>query len=214
MKTPFWLYVISLVPSAILVAIGAAQPWVQPAELFRDPLAVAADVGTDCCHIYFGLFSNLGVLLWCSAASVCFFASMLLIQIKADCRQILFMVSAGFFTGLLLFDDLFQAHEVIYPKVFGVDEIYVFAAYAILLCLHLLFFRNIIVRSGYALMLISLILFAISIFFDIFVPDAGALQRFGEDGIKFIGIATWAAFHFRAAWLLCTGNQPDFQGVS
>ena len=108
MKTPFWLYVISLVPSAMLAAIGAAQPWVLPAELFRDPLAVAMDVGTDCCHVYFGFFSNLGVLLWCSAASVCLFASMLLIQRKADRHQILFLVSAGIFTGLLLFDDSTQ----------------------------------------------------------------------------------------------------------
>lgn len=210
MKTPFWLYVISLVPPAILVAIGAVQPWVPPVELFRDPLAVAADAGSGCCHVYFGFFSNLGVLLWCSAASVCFFASMLLIQRKADRRKILFMVSAGLFTSLLLFDDLFLAHEVIYPKVLGVDENYVFAAYVILAAIYLSFFRNLIVRNGYSLMLLSLILFAISIFVDIFFGEAGVLRRIAEDGAKFIGIATWTAFHFRAAWLLCTGNQHDF----
>lgn len=49
MKTPFWLYVISLVPPAILVAIGAVQPWVPPAELFRDPLVVAEGAGSGCC---------------------------------------------------------------------------------------------------------------------------------------------------------------------
>ena len=210
MKTPLWLYVISLVPPAILVAIGAAQPWVPPVELFRDPLAVAADTGSGCCHVYFGFFSNLGVLLWCSAASVCFFASMLLIQRKADRRKILFVVSAGLFTGLLLFDDLFLAHEVIYPKVLRVDEKYVFAAYVIFAAIYLSFFRNLIVRNGYSLMLLSLILFAISIFVDILHGEAGVLQRIAEDGAKFIGIATWTAFHFRAAWLLCTGNQHDF----
>ena len=69
------------------------------------------------------------------------------------------MVSAGLFTGLLLFDDLFLAHEVIYPKVLGVDEKYVFAAYVIFAATYLSFFRNLIVRNGYS-MLLSLILFA------------------------------------------------------
>lgn len=207
MKTPFWLYVISLVPPAILVAIGAAQPWVPLDTLFRDPLVVALDAGSGCCHVYFGFFSNLGVLLWCSAASVCLFASSLLIQRKADRRKILFMVSAGLFTGLLLFDDLFLAHEVIYPKVLGVDEVYVIAAYGIFAALYLSFFRNLIVRNGYPLMLISVILFAISIFEDIIVGEGGVLRRIAEDGAKFLGIATWTAFYFRAAWLMCTENQ-------
>jgi len=209
MKTPFWLYVISLVPPAILITIGAAQPWVSLDELFRDPLAVAADAGSGCCHVYFGFFSSLGVLLWCSAASVCFFASMLLIQRKADRRKILFMVSAGLFTGLLLFDDLFQAHEVIYPKVLGVDEKYVFAAYVIFAAIYLSFFRNLIVRNGYSLMLLSLIFFSISIFADFFHREEEVLLRIVEDGSKFIGIAAWTAFHFRAAWLMCQGNQHD-----
>lgn len=209
LKTPFWLYVISIISPAILVAIGVAQPWVSLDVLFRDPLVVAQDAGSGCCHVYFGFFSNLGVLLWCSAASVCFFASMLLIQRKADRRKILFMVSAGLFTSLLLFDDLFLAHEVIYRKVFGVDEKYVFAVYVIFAAIHLSFFRNLIVRNGYPLMLISLILFAISIFTDFFYEEAGNLERIAEDGSKFIGIATWAAFHFRAAWLMCTEYQHD-----
>jgi len=207
LKTPSWLYVISLVSPAILVVIGLAQPWVQLDELFRDPLVVAQEAGTGCCHIYFGFFSNLGVLLWSSTASVCFFASMLLIQRKADRREISFMVSACLITGLLLFDDLFLAHEVIYPKILGVDEIYVFAAYAIFVAAYLSLFRNLIIRYGYSLMLLSLSFFAISIFEDIFQGEGGVLRRIAEDGTKFIGIATWTAFHFRAAWLMCTENQ-------
>jgi hypothetical protein len=206
MKTPFWLYVVALVPPAILVAIGAAQPWVPPAEIFRDPLSVAADAGSDCCHLYFGFFSNLGVLLWCSSASVCFFAGMLLKQRKADRSKILFMVSAGIFTGLLLFDDLFLAHEVIYPKILGVDEKYVFSVYVILAGIYLLYFRDLIIRNGYSLMVLSLIFFFISIFFDTLLQEVGTLRRIAEDGAKFVGIATWMTFHCRAAWLLCTEN--------
>lgn len=207
LKTPYWLYVISVIAPAILVAIGVAQPWVSLDVLFRDPLVVAQNAGSGCCHVYFGFFSNLGVLLWCSAASVCFFASMLLTQRKADNRKILFMVSAGLLTGLLLFDDLFLAHEVIYPKVLGVDEKYVIAVYVIFAIIYLSFFQKLIVRYGYSLMLISLILFSISIFEDLFQGDIGVMRRIGEDGTKFIGIATWTAFHFRAAWLMCTENQ-------
>lgn len=215
MKTPFWLYALSLIPPSALVIIGVAQPWVPPSQLFRDPLQVAQEVGSACCHVYFGFFSNLGVFLWCSAASVCFFASMLLIQRKVDRQKILFMVSAGLLTSLLLFDDIFQGHEVMYPKVLGINEIHVFAVYVILTGLYLSFFRNLIVSNCYPLMLLSIIFFTISILVDLFFPRLEFLEERGirlviEDGAKLIGIATWTTFHFRAAWLLCTGDQHDF----
>jgi len=207
MKTPPWLYGVSLVPPAILVAIATAQPWVPPDELFQDPLVVAIHAGDGCCHVYFGFFSNLGVLLWSGTASVCCFASVLLIQKQADRRQVLFMVSAGLLTGLLLFDDLFQGHEVMYPKIRGVTEQRVFAAYIVLTGLYLAFFRSLIVRNGYSLMLLSLSLFGISMLVDLFVVAEGSvLPRIGEDGTKFIGIAVWTVFHSRVAWLLCTEN--------
>jgi hypothetical protein len=212
-KTPIWIYVISIVPPAILVAIGVAQPWVPPVELFWDPIDVSWQVGSDCCHIYYGFFSNLCVLLWCSAASVCFFASMVLMQRNADWQENLFMVSAGLLTSLLLFDDLFQAHYAIYPTILGIDEKYVFAFYANFVIIYLSFFRKLIVRNGCSLMLLSLTLFTISIIVDMlqWVPfrGVGVLHLIVEDGAKLIGISTWTAFHFRAAWQLCTGNQHD-----
>ena len=209
MKTPFWLYLIALVPPLILVIIATSQPWVPIAQLFRDPLQVAQEAGNDCCHVYYGFFSNLGVLLWCSTASACFFVSMLLIERKAERMEILFMISAGLLTGLLLFDDLFQGHEVMYQKIPGVTEIHVFAVYLIITGLHLSYFRNHIIRSNYPLMLLSLFCFAVSIFVDVFFPSfeflkVRDLRIVAEDTAKLIGITAWTVFHFRAGWLLCT----------
>ena len=215
-KTPFWLFLTALVPPLILVAIATTQSWVPTSQLFRDPLQVAQEVGNDCCHVYFGFFSNLGVLLWCSTASICIFTSMLLIHNKADYRTVLFMISAGLLTGLLLFDDLFQGHEVMYQKIHGVDEIHVFVAYIIFTGLYLTYFRNLIVRNGFPLLIISLFFFAASIFVDLFYPNFEFLKEVNlrlvaEDAAKLIGITAWTVFHFRAAWLLCTENQSNPQ---
>ena len=49
-----WVYLAAMLPAILLCAVAGLQPFIDPAELFRDPLAVAdsaADNG-ECCHAY------------------------------------------------------------------------------------------------------------------------------------------------------------------
>ena len=53
-------------------------------------------------------------------------------------------------------------------------------------------------------MILALGAFAASAMVDLFLSEDLPLYRFGEDGSKLLGIAAWAAFHYRAAWLFLT----------
>lgn len=205
MKTPGWLYLLATLLPATLAAIAVFQDLVPADALFRDPLIVAHEAAAsgDCCHIYFGVLSNMGVLLWCAGASVCLFASIVLISRRASLVQVYFMLFAGLLTAILMFDDLFQAHEFVYPALFGINEKSVFAVYVLLILGYLALFGVQIFQSDFAMILISLAAFAMSVLADTLMPPGGPAYRLLDDGAKLVGIASWTAFHSRAGWRLC-----------
>jgi len=61
-----------------------------------------------------GVLSNLGIILWCAAASVCLFSAITLHQKKSDVGAG-FLYYSAFLSAYLLFDDFFQIHEEIFP---------------------------------------------------------------------------------------------------
>jgi hypothetical protein len=72
-------------------------------------------------HPLSGFLSNLGILLWCAAASICSFAAMTLRKIKP--RDIFwFLLSSAVLSAYLMFDDLFQFHEELAPTYLGLNE--------------------------------------------------------------------------------------------
>ncbi len=214
--TPAWVYAVTLLPSCAMVALLTFQPWVPLYQLVRDPMAVSEDciqaAGTlararDCASVYFGFLSNLGILLWCASAAVSLFAFLQVRHASGRIRPGAFLLYAGVFTVALLMDDLFLGHEKVYPKVFGVDEEQTYALYAVLFALYLVVFRDDLLKSDPKILLLSIVLFALSLLMDELVKIDGLFEKNGvfhrvaEDGSKFVGIHAWAVFHFRAAWL-------------
>jgi hypothetical protein len=59
-----------------------------PDKLTKDPMAMAK------LPFFYGLFSNLGIMLWVSAATVNFFGAMLL---RSDHTKFRFMIFSGIF---------------------------------------------------------------------------------------------------------------------
>ncbi len=215
-RTPAWVYAVTLLPSCAIVVLFAFQPWVPLYQLVRDPMGVTKDciraAGTlaqalDCAKVYFGLLSNLGILLWCAAAAVSLFAFLQVRHASGRIRPGAFLLYAGVFTGALLMDDLFQGHEKVYPRFFGVSEEQIYALYAVLFAVYLVVFRDDLLKCDPKILLLSIVLFALSILMDGPVMIDGLYEKHGvfhsvaEDGTKFVAIYAWAVFHFRAAWL-------------
>ncbi len=211
-RTPAWVFAVTLLPSCAIVALLTFQPWAPLEQLVRDPMTVTGvcikAAGTlmqarDCASVYFGLLSNLGILLWCASAAVCLFAFLQVYHMSGRIRPGAFLLYAGIFTGVLLMDDLFMGHENVYPQHFGIDQRLTYAIYAALFALYLVVFRDDLLKSDPKILLLSSVLFALSILMDQLplFHEKGVFLHVAEDGSKFVAISAWAVFHFRAAWL-------------
>lgn len=192
-----WIWAITFFPPAILMVLVWLQPWVAPGDLLRDPLAVA-EMHPDCCKVYYGAVSNLGVLTWTAGAAISLFAALILSSYGEQMKRIAFFLSAAFLTGFLAMDDLFLVHENVLPA-FGVPEPVTYAAYASLGLAYLCVFWRNILENRYWMFIVAGGLLATSVTIDWFVHSDHPLRILLEDGAKLSGIFAWTTFHILAA---------------
>ena len=193
-----WLAV--LLPAAAAMLFVTLQPWIPTEVLTRDPMAV---FGGD---FYVGIISNVGVLIWCATATVCFFAAGMLGRIGGDRAQRSFFLAAGALTAILLMDDLFLVHEQVFPVYLGLHERLAFGFYLLSIVGFLFVFRREILGSEWLSLLLALGFFAASVVSDvnaihhrIAAAAGGGVALLFEDGFKLLGIVTWATYFIREA---------------
>ncbi len=194
------IWALTLLPPLALMIGVAVQPWVDPGDLLRDPLAVAETVDR-CCKVYHGAVSSLGVLLWAAAAAVCLFAAAVLYTLARPMAEVVFMASAGLLTGLFTVDDLFLVHDNILPA-FGVSQPVTYAAYGLCGITYLLLSWRQILKCRYGLLAVAIALLAVSVVVDSLFHSDHPARILIEDGAKLGGIFAWASFHATAAWQL------------
>jgi hypothetical protein len=186
---------ITFVPSlSILVAILVVSILFQVSmpTITQDVSAIAK------LHPLSGILSNLGILLWCAAASICFYTATILRGVKPrDTFE--FLLSSALLSTYLLLDDFFQIHEALAPRYLGVNEIVVFAALGIGVSVYLIAFRRVILRTNFRVLLLSVGFLSTSVFIDA-IPASllwrlGDWEYFFEDGAKWLGIASWCSYY-------------------
>jgi hypothetical protein len=159
-----------------------------PERALRDPAAYMDF------PFYIGVFSNLGVLGWWSAAATALLAAALL---RADpaARSVLFW--GGILSAALAIDDLFLLHEEALPRFAGLPEDALVALHALATLAYLWRFRAVHASIAPGLLGAALVLFALSVgvdLIDLFEgPDGTSVLL--EDGAKFAGICAWATYH-------------------
>jgi len=181
--------VMTLAPALLILATMVfvhVHSQVPFANMTRDVTAIAQ------INPLSGMLSNLGIILWCVSASVCFFAATLLRQSQPrEC--FLFMLSAALLTTYLLFDDLFQFHEALADRYLGLDEKVIYVALGTAATAHLVRFRRIILRTRFDLLLLAFGFLAVSVVMDE-ITEALALrlgdwEYFFEDGTNYVNTA-------------------------
>lgn len=150
---------------------------------------------------YAGIISNIGLLLWCGSASVCFFSMTLLRMVSGsagrDWKQ--FFLFSGILTSLLLLDDLFQLHQILYPRYLHLNAIAVYGFYGLFTVYYLWLFRRTIWETEFLLLALSMGLFALAIVCDI-LPIIKRGRTAISDGFKLFGIVTWTTYHCRTCF--------------
>ena len=71
----FGIYYAVITGQLLVLAAARLQTSVPLERRFRDTIAVAEEY-PGCCHVYDGLISNLGILLWWATASITGFAAL------------------------------------------------------------------------------------------------------------------------------------------
>ena len=182
---------IALLP-ALLVYVLAL--WLSAAAGIRTQLVIRDLAQTCDTALGVGLLSNIGYLLWISAAAIALFAGLSgVLAIRGRVRQLL--VSGGLFSLLLCIDDMFLLHDRYIGSTF------LYSLYAIFALLILFRFRPQVRALGGGSFLLAVVLLGASVVMDQLqevIPVPYATLQLSEEGAKFLGIATWLAFWWQA----------------
>lgn len=202
----FLLFIATFLPSILLLTIVIFQPWVEPKWLFFDSLA-AAELSDDCCHIYYGFVSNLGIFLWIGTAAIALFSAIILWARTKPNPHFLFLLLAGLLSGLLALDDAFLLHEVAFPEL-GVPQNIVLFIYLILAIAYGLASWRTLLSSEIWLLAIASIFLAVSLMVDQVFHSIDDMIVIIEDSAKFLGLSAWFSFHVLTIGLVLVQNDP------
>jgi hypothetical protein len=165
--------------------------------LTRDPTSIAK------INPLSGILSNFGIILWCSAASVCLFASIAIRKKKSN-DWFWFLFCSGILSAYLLFDDFFQFHEILAGDHVGISEKFTYFSLGISVLIYLFIFRRNIWQTNYSFLVISFIFLACSVAADVFQRSlmlrVGHWQFFIEEGAKWFGIACWCSYYLHSSY--------------
>lgn len=209
-QTPFRAIAPLLVPAMLLVAVFV-QPWIAPADLLRDPIAVAELKNGDCCSFYYGAVSNLGVLIWAVAAAVSLFSGLIVASRsgwKSPSATVL--IGGGLLTAVLTVDDLFLIHENALGY-FSIPQPLIFGAYGAVGLMYLAAVWRQLLFLKPLLFVVAVVLLGTSVTIDSLFHSEHALRIVLEDGAKLVGITAWAMFFVTASWNTLVSGRADSQ---
>jgi hypothetical protein len=188
----------SYTPAVLLLGgIAGTTLWtgIPIAQFTRDPAAIT---GTP---PFYGLLSNLGIVLWAGTTTLCFFCAHLLRRVGAPASRTAFFLTGGCLTLLLLVDDLFLMHEYAASRYLFLSELVVYAVYALLGLSWFVYFRTTILQQEPVVLLLACSFFALSIMVDLPFPGKKVTNMLMllEDGTKWLGIVSWLEYWWIAA---------------
>jgi hypothetical protein len=146
---------------------------------------------------YVGFFSNVGIMIWSAALSICFYGAWRT-DAKTDKRAQEFLIFSGLITMLMTFDDLFQLHELVFPKYLSISENMVYLTYLNIYMIYFIRFRRQLLNSDFIVLGIAFFLLGLSTIIDI-LPLPIEKDTFLEDAIKLLGAITWLIYFVRTA---------------
>lgn len=156
--------------------------------LTRDPLVITN------ARFYIGMISNIGILLWCACASTCLFSSAILKKYTRSREISKFLLFSGLLTSLLMLDDLFMIHEVVFPEYLRINEYFVYAIYLGIVVTFLVKNIRIIKRTEFLILLAATVFFGLSIMSDTIMSEIHIVI---EDVFKILGITIWFIYFLR-----------------
>ncbi|NQY38982.1 MAG: hypothetical protein HRT80_02695 [Henriciella sp.] len=186
------LLLIVIALAVVLVLATALQPWVDPRWLYMDAQSVG-ELSGDCCHIYDGAMSMLGIMLWFGTSAISVLACLVFLY-RSDLKGAWFSAHASLVSAILALDDAFLLHDVAFPNL-GIPQAAVIGFIGVLILSYLWLQRHFFGAPYRWLLAISLSGFAMSVGIDQVMHSIETFWIVAEDGPKFLGIVTWFLLH-------------------
>ncbi len=181
---------IALLSAVVLLGIESG---VDLDNFTQDPTAIMM------APFYLGFFSNIGIVLWCASAAICFLSASVLPKSGPAYPISSYLVSSGLITTLLMFDDFLLLHEEVFPNYFHIPENSVLLVYINFILIHIIVFRYMILKTEYILIALAIAMVGISKAVA-FVPMPIPEDSFLEDAVKFFGIVAWFIYFTRLGY--------------
>ena len=191
-KFPIKLFYNSILPSSILYLAILYLSNIHNIKLSL----VIRDLAQTCGYaIGVGMISNIGILLWGAASSICLFTTFSE-RINKESSELLLL--GGLFSGLLCIDDFFLLHD----RYVGPDFLnFTYLAISILILVR---FKRLLKKIGLFNLVISILFLGLSIFFDGVIQQifnqSYELTQLIEEWFKFLGIVCWLNFWCKASY--------------
>ena len=173
-----------------VVGIIALTTPFEISSILRDTTAVAQ------VPPYVGALSNLGILMWCGAASACLLTYATLRKSSRQERVRRFFLWCGILSGVLMIDDAFLLHENI-AKNINLPSVVTFAVYGISLIVIIASYWRFFVNSDFIVLFLGMGFFAASVLIDVghdLLSFRFYYSSFSEDVFKLLGIAGWLSY--------------------
>ncbi|MFN3214140.1 MAG: hypothetical protein ACE37M_13635 [Henriciella sp.] len=185
--------IIVILMAGLLVLATAVQPWVDPRWLYLDTQTVG-ELSGDCCHIYDGAISTLGIMIWAATAAILLFTAWVGYGLRQKDLTNTTLQGAVVST-LLALDDAYLFHEIVFPKL-GVPQVVIIAIYTGIMAAYLVWNFQFFKTKSSWILAVSLAAFAASVGIDQIAHSIKPVWVVLEDGAKFVGIVSWFLFHF------------------
>lgn len=181
----------------MVALVAALQPFVDPKLLFMDIIAASQEAGS-CCRGYFGTMSQLGGLGWAVGAGAAALGALSLWSEGRDVSRWGLLGLGAILSAILCADDMLMLHESIFPG-WGVPQVLVLGVYALAVGAYALAHGRRLLHSECRFLALALVLFGSSLGIDLFLHSTDSRIVSAEDGLKFVAIYAWAAFHISVA---------------
>lgn len=206
------VWFIYLFVTSLIIGIGIFAYNIPVWDFTKEPNRI---LGGD---FYIGALSNLGVIIWTVAATLCIFFAIYLKRYNPSSPFRLFLLHAGILTTLLLLDDVYMLHDGAFPVYLNIDGYYVYGFYFVYILYLLIRFRKVIFETEYLILLSSILLLSLSVLADV-MEDRGSLRSillnlannreavlnqffvYFEDTFKGLGIITWVVYFSRVVFI-------------
>jgi hypothetical protein len=147
---------------------------------------------------YFGVMSNMGIVLWGIASALGIFSFIALSPAAKQLGSPRLMLALSLFTLLLMADDQLRIHENIFGHYLNIRERYVFITYfVIILVISAVYWRSLLASDLLILAAVVFFLASSTIIDQTEIEFAG--EALVEEGGKFIGIVFWLVYMGRLA---------------